>query len=97
MGKKTKVVLDNNDELRKEVLTMKTSAMRFIGKVLPDGHLSLPEDAAKEVGRVFEVLLMPVEEPDIYSYAGMLAKDKGFADLTEKDIERIIHESREVH
>ncbi len=76
---------------------MKTSARRFIGKVLPDGHLSLPEDAAKEVGSVFEVLLMPVEEPDIYGYAAMIAKEKGFADLTEQDIERIIHESRGVH
>jgi hypothetical protein len=44
---------------------MKATARRFIGKVLPDGHLSLPEDAAKEVGSVFEVVLMPVEEPDI--------------------------------
>lgn len=39
---------------------MKTTARRFIGKVLPDGHLSLPEDAAKEIGSVFDVLLMPV-------------------------------------
>jgi len=80
-----------------EVVIMKTSTIRFIGKVLPDGHLSLPEDAAREVGSVFEVLLMPVEEPDIYSYAGMLAKDKGFSELSEQDIERIIHESRGVH
>jgi hypothetical protein len=81
----------------KEVFAMKTSARRFIGKVLPDGHLSLPEDAAKEVGSVFEVLLMPVKEPDIYGYAEMIAKEKGFADITEKDIEQIIHESRGVH
>ncbi len=73
---------------------MKTIARRFIGKVLPDGHLSLPEDTAKEVGSVFDVLLMPVEEPDIYGYAESLAKEKGFSDLTEKDIERIVHESR---
>lgn len=73
---------------------MKTTARRFIGKVLPDGHLSLPEDTAKEVGGVFDVILMPVEEPDIYSYAESLAKEKGFSDLTEQDIERIIHESR---
>lgn len=73
---------------------MKTTARRFIGKVLPDGHLSLPEDAAKEVGGVFDVILMPVEEPDVYSYAESLAKEKGFSDLTEQDIERIIHESR---
>ena len=73
---------------------MKTTVRRFIGKVLPDGHLSLPEDAAKEVGNVFDVVLIPVEEPDIYSYAESLAKEKGFSDLTEQDIERIIHESR---
>lgn len=73
---------------------MKTTAKRFIGQVLPDGHLSLPEDTAKEVGSVFEVVLMPVEEPDIYSYAESLAKEKGFAELTEQDIEQIIHQSR---
>lgn len=73
---------------------MKTSVRRFIGKVLPDGHLSLPEDTAKEVGSVFDVVLIPVEELDIYSYAETLAREKGFAELTEQDIERIIHESR---
>ncbi len=73
---------------------MKTAVRRFIGKVLPDGHLSLPEDAAKEVGNVFDVVLIPVEEPDIYSYAESLAKERGFSDLTEQDIEKIIHESR---
>lgn len=75
---------------------MKSAAKRFIGRVLPDGHLSLPEDTAKEVGSVFDVVLMPVEEPDIYGYAESMAKEKGFADLTEEDIERIIHESRDV-
>jgi len=73
---------------------VKTTARRFIGKVLPDGHLSLPEDAAKEIGKIFDVVLMPIEELDIYSYAETLAKEKGVADLTEEDIERIIHESR---
>jgi len=73
---------------------MKTTARRFIGKVLPDGHLSLPEDASKEIGSVFDVVLMPIEEPDIFSYAESIARDKGFAALTEQDIERIIHESR---
>ena len=73
---------------------MKTIPRRFIGKVLHDGHLSLPEDTAREVGSVFDVVLMPVEEPDIYSYAETLAKEKGFAELTEQDVERIIHESR---
>lgn len=76
---------------------MKTTAKRFIGKVLPDGHLSLPEDMAKEVGNIFDVVLMPIEEPDIYSYTEFLAREKGFTDLTEEDIEKIIHESRGIH
>ncbi|TVM03464.1 MAG: hypothetical protein CV087_04930 [Candidatus Brocadia sp. WS118] len=76
---------------------MKTTAKRFIGKVLPDGHLSLPEDTAKAVGSVFDVILLPVEEPDIFSYAEALAREKGFSDLTEYDIEKIIHESRGIH
>ncbi len=56
---------------------MKTNARKFVGKVLPNGHLSLPEDTAKEVGSVFEVILIPLEEPDIYSYAESIAKEKG--------------------
>jgi hypothetical protein len=71
-------------------------AKKFISKVLPDGHLSLPEDTAKEVGKVFEVILIPLEEADIYTYAETLAKEKDFSQLTEKDIEKIIHESRGV-
>jgi hypothetical protein len=73
---------------------MKTAVKRFIGKVLPDGHLSLPDDTAREVGSVFDVLLMPVEDPEIFSFAESLAREKGFINLTEEDVERIIHESR---
>lgn len=69
-------------------------AKKFISKVLPDGHLSLPQDTAKEVGKAFEVILIPLEEAEIYSYTETLAKEKGFSGLTEGDIERIIHESR---
>ena len=36
---------------------MKSTVKRFIGKVLPDGHLSLPDETAKEVGSVFDVSL----------------------------------------
>jgi len=75
---------------------MKRTAKRFIGKVLPDGHLSLPDETAKEVGSVYDVVLMPVEGAEIYSFAESLAKEKGFVSFTEKDIERIIHESREI-
>jgi len=67
---------------------------KFISKVLPDGHLSLPDDTAKGVGKVYEVILIPIEEADIYLYAETLAKGKGLSSLTEEDIERIIHESR---
>ena len=76
---------------------MKTAeTRRFFGKVLPDGHLSLPEDAAKQVGSVFEVILLPAGEADIYSYAEALAKEKGFKELTIDDVEKVIHESRGV-
>ena len=73
---------------------MERTAKRFIGKVLPDGHLSLPDETAKEVGSVFDVVLMPVEGAEVYSFAESLAKEKGFVTFTEEDIERIIHESR---
>jgi len=73
---------------------MKTAVKRFIGKVLPDGHLSLPDETAKEVGSVFDVVLMPMEDPEIYSFAESLGREKGFINLTEEDVERIIHESR---
>lgn len=72
------------------------TSVRFIGKVLSDGHLSLPENMAKEVGNVFDVRMESLEEPDIYSCAATVAKEKGFSDLTEQEIERIIHESRGV-
>ena len=64
--------------------------------MLPDGHLSLPEAAAKKVGKVFEVILIPLQETDIYTYSERLAAERGFSNLTEDDIERIIHESRGV-
>jgi hypothetical protein len=69
-------------------------AKRFISKVLADGHLSLPEDTAQGVGKIYEVILIPLEDADVYSYGESLAKDKGISKLTEKDIERIVHESR---
>jgi len=74
---------------------MKSSTTkRFIGRVLPDGHLSLPDETAKEVGSVYDVVLMPVKGAEVYSFAESLAKEKGFVTFTEEDIERIIHESR---
>lgn len=73
---------------------MKGKVKRFIGKVLPDGHLSLPDETAKEVGSIFDVVLMPVEDSEIYSFAESLAREKGFIDVSEEDVEKIIHESR---
>lgn len=72
-------------------------AKKYIGKVLPDGHLSLPEETAKEVGRMFEVILLPVTRTDIYSFTESLAEEKGFSNYTAEDIERIIHESRGIN
>jgi hypothetical protein len=69
-------------------------AKRFIGQVLDDGHLSLPGDTARQVGKHFEVILLPIEEAETGAYAEALARQKGFADLTEEDVARIIHESR---
>lgn len=72
-------------------------AKKFISKILPDGHLALPDDMAKEVGHIYEVILLPVESTDIYTYTEALAKEKGFSQLTEDDLEKLIHESRGVH
>ena len=69
---------------------------KFIGKILPDGHLSLPANAAEEIGKIYEVILIPVKEAEIYSYTENLAEEKGFSILTEAEIEKIIHESRGV-
>lgn len=69
-------------------------ANKFIGKVLKDGHLSLPEEIAKQVGKVFEVILLPINQIDIYSYSETIANERGFSRYTEKDVEKIIHESR---
>ena len=75
---------------------MKAEAIRFIGKVLPDGHLSLPAEAAEQIGRVFDCVLSPVKNQDIYDFAQSLAKEKGFSSITGDDIETIVHESRGV-
>lgn len=54
----------------------------------------MPDDTAKEDGKIYEVVLMPIGELDLFSYAESLSKEKGFADLTEQDIEKLIHLSR---
>ncbi|MBN1348791.1 hypothetical protein JXJ21_05220 [candidate division KSB1 bacterium] len=69
-------------------------AQKYIGKVLPDGHLSLPEDTAKRIGEIFEVILLPVKQADIYAFTEKIAEEKGYSHLSEEDIERIVHDSR---
>jgi hypothetical protein len=69
-------------------------AKRYIGEALDDGHLSLPGDTARQIGKQFEVILLPIEGNETGEYAESLARRKGFADLTEEDVARVIHESR---
>jgi hypothetical protein len=35
---------------------------RFIGTVLGDGHLSVPDEVSREKGREFEVVMTPVDD-----------------------------------
>ncbi len=67
---------------------------KFVSTVLPDGHLSLPEDTAKEIGKTYDVILIPRDNTNVYTYAETLAKKNKLTPLTEIEIERIIHESR---
>ena len=71
-------------------------ATKFISKVLTNGYLSLPKEISKKVGKMFEVIIVPLEETNVYNYSEGLAKEKGFYSLSEKDIEKIIHQSRAV-
>lgn len=67
----------------------------FIGKVLSDGHLSLPEDSAKEVGKTYKVTLVPLDElPNASKWIGRLAEIKGLGHLTEDDVREAIKEFR---
>ena len=69
-------------------------AKTFTGRVLEDGHLSLPDEVAKEKGKAYEVILLSAAEDGIFEYAEALAREKGFDHLTEKDISRIVLEVR---
>ena len=40
--------------------TIKT--YKFIGKILPDGHLSVPAELGEDTGREFEVIMKPVND-----------------------------------
>ena len=72
-------------------------AIKYYGKVLSDGHLSLPKGKTFLKGKTFEVILLPINEKDaFYNYTEELAVQKGFNHYSQKDIERIIHKSRNV-
>ena len=54
-------------------------AKKYIGKVLEDGHLSLPAETAKQTGTIFEVILLPINQTDVYSFKERIADEKGFS------------------
>lgn len=60
---------------------------RFKSKVLPDGHLSLPEEVAKATGEEFEVTLNPVKAEHLAGGECSLAGIIDIAtDCTDRDI-----------
>lgn len=64
---------------------------KFIGKVLPDGHLSIPEDVAKDTGMEFSVTLSPVDDMKkaiLLHRKGLLEKKASIFDI-KLDAERI--------
>ncbi len=65
---------------------METTAKsyKFIGRVLPDGHLSLPQEAAGDTGKEFEVVMRPLDDTarSVALYLdGKLEKTGKIADL----------------
>lgn len=67
---------------------MQTAAKtyKFIGKVLPDGHLSVPEDIAKDTGMEFEVAMTPVDnikKTMLLYQKGLIEKTGFFNDITK--------------
>ena len=68
---------------------------KFIGKVLPDGHLSIPAELAKDPGKEFEVIMTPID--DIQKYIslyieGRISKKGKLKDisLNFKEIEKAL-------
>ncbi|MEK6699217.1 MAG: hypothetical protein AABZ10_09275 [Nitrospirota bacterium] len=62
-----------------------TNTYKFIGKVLPDGHLSLPDEVAKGSIKEFEVTMAPVDHVKetiaLYLESGIEKKGK-LADIS---------------
>lgn len=62
-----------------------TKTYSFRGKVLTDGHLSIPAEVAKDTGKEFEVLMTPIDDikSSISLYLeGRLEKKGKIKDLT---------------
>ncbi len=77
-----------------------TKTIRFIGKVLPDGHLSIPKEVAKDTGKGVEVIMNPVEVDDIKQtillyLEGRLEKKGSFEDivLNSSELEQAIKDA----
>lgn len=75
-----------------------TKTYTFIGKVLPDGHLSIPDEVAKNAGNEFEVTMTPVDDikKTILLYLeGRLERSGRFEDivLNAPDIEQAIKDT----
>ena len=64
---------------------------KFIGKVLPDGHLSIPDEVAKSKVDEFEVTMTPVDDIKkmILLYRKGLIEKKSTINDIELDSERI--------
>lgn len=65
---------------------MQTAAKtyKFIGKVLPDGHLSIPDEVAKDEASEFEVTMTPIDDIRKITAqyrAGEIKKTRKFADI----------------
>ncbi len=45
-------------------------------------------------GSKVEVIILPSEEKDIFSYTDEIVKKKGFKPMSMKEIEKIVHEVR---
>jgi hypothetical protein len=71
---------------------------KFIGKLLPDGHLSVPDEVAKDKAVEFEVTMTPVDDINnmISLYLdGTLEKSGRFEDITldTSDVEQAIKDT----
>ncbi|MBI5416502.1 hypothetical protein HZA55_00915 [Candidatus Poribacteria bacterium] len=66
-------------------------AIKYIGEILSDGHLSAPEFLKKKQGKKFEVILLEKEEistKELLKYA-MQSKSFDFLKNSEEDIYNI--------